>query len=182
MADDPENPSLAQLPALREQLSGQVTALNALNSKITQEEAELEALILQRHLALSALQHEKERLEDEVQETRAALAPVRRLPDDLLREVVWWIFEGEGKGDKEKGGDPACGWMLSAVCRRWRRVVLGMPRLWSKVRTAIAPIVLSISIPSSVAYLAIVETNCCLCCWSKIVFHLRPFCAHLAPI
>ncbi|KAJ6578933.1 hypothetical protein B0H10DRAFT_2236042 [Mycena sp. CBHHK59/15] len=56
--------------------------------------------------------------------TCAYLSPTRRLSSELLSEMFLWCFDGH----------PCCGWVLSAVCAKWRRQALNIPLIRSKIR------------------------------------------------
>ncbi|KAJ6595306.1 hypothetical protein B0H10DRAFT_774007 [Mycena sp. CBHHK59/15] len=57
---------------------------------------------------------------------QAYLSPTRRLSSELLSEMFLWCFDGH----------PCCGWVLSAVCAKWRRQALNIPLIRSKVSCA----------------------------------------------
>ncbi|OBZ70289.1 hypothetical protein A0H81_09719 [Grifola frondosa] len=74
--------------------------------------------------AIRELEHDLAVLEDKVVLTRAYISPIKRLPHELLRHIFLFNFED----------CPWSAWVLSAVCSLWRRLVLSMPTMWSKVR------------------------------------------------
>ncbi|KAK0452604.1 hypothetical protein EV421DRAFT_2031169 [Armillaria borealis] len=73
----------------------------------------------------------------------STLAPIRRLPSDILRAVflevqisLWWNPE-RSKSHSDSGPevlDFSQGpWKLSHVCGAWRDIVLSYPQLWSRI-------------------------------------------------
>lgn len=83
---------------------------------------------------VQSLEDQRNELEAKITRAQAYLAPVRKLPDELLSEVFLIIWHG---------GDKKCAWKLAAVCRLWRRVALSLPKIWSaihlKTTTAACP-------------------------------------------
>ncbi|KAK0237716.1 hypothetical protein EDD85DRAFT_554694 [Armillaria nabsnona] len=84
---------------------------------------------------------------DAAQKSMAAysstLAPIRRLPSDILRSVflevqIWlWWNPDQSKSNSASGPevlDFSQGpWKLSHVCGAWRDIVLSYPQLWSRI-------------------------------------------------
>ncbi|KAJ7639219.1 hypothetical protein FB45DRAFT_1055377 [Roridomyces roridus] len=62
-----------------------------------------------------------------IQSHAAILAPIRRVPNEILAELFAHCV------DVTKPLDPLAGdaWVISRVCRRWRAVALACPELWS---------------------------------------------------
>ena len=123
MTDD-RPPTLTEVLQAKERLESQKSKALIIDAKIKQKKEELESVLAGARRTLEDLEEQRVNLEEEISSTQAFVAPVRRLPDDVLREVFWEEFDIS----------TSCCWTLSAVCSRWRRLVLGMPRLWSKVR------------------------------------------------
>lgn len=119
----PDPPTESTLSDARLALQKSLHSLDTVTSQITRAEKALQLIVLEAQCAINDLLKEKSGLEDQVLHTRSYLAPVRRLPTELLREVFYWCFEGH----------PCVAWLLSAVCRTWRQLALGMHTLWSKV-------------------------------------------------
>lgn len=122
----PDIPSSSQLNEAKERLKLQQDESRVLSRRICDAQATLAQIIADSRLAIHALEDEKQRVETDVEHTKAFLSPMRRLPDDILQLLFWFEFETA----------PCCAWALSAVCSRWRRIVLNMPRMWSKVSLA----------------------------------------------
>ncbi|KAK0449759.1 uncharacterized protein EV420DRAFT_763521 [Desarmillaria tabescens] len=87
---------------------------------------------------------------DAVQKSLAAyastLAPIRRLPSDVLRSVFreiqisQWQKAGKSKQKDGEALDFSQGpWVLSRVCGAWRDIALSYPQLWSHIRLDFSP-------------------------------------------
>ena len=119
----PEPPTAATLNDARNHLSTQQDAVRRLTGEIDGAEEELDRIVRTSRLAIEELQRERAAVEEQLMATLAYLAPIRRLPRELLAHIFTTIFDEY----------PCCAWVLSAVCSVWRRQVLAMPSLWSKV-------------------------------------------------
>lgn len=122
----PDVPSSSQLSEAKDRLRLQQDESRALQRRICDAQATLAQIIADSKHAIHVLEEEKHRVENDIEHTKAFLSPMRRLPDDILQLLFWLEFEVA----------PCCAWALSAVCSRWRRIVLNMPRMWSKVSSA----------------------------------------------
>ncbi|KAF9074505.1 hypothetical protein BDP27DRAFT_1182883, partial [Rhodocollybia butyracea] len=71
---------------------------------------------------LTVLYSEKRALEEDARRALGEIAPIRRIPAELLREVFLQVFEEDARA--------RAGWIFAAVCRRWRGLALETPRLW----------------------------------------------------
>lgn len=120
----PEPPTQATLADARRQLVHQRKSVQALSTQIQAAEDELARIVKERRSAIRELETERAALEEDVSATLAYVAPIKRLPHELLRHIFLLNFEEY----------PCCAWVLSAVCSLWRRLVLSMPALWSKIR------------------------------------------------
>lgn len=119
----PDVPSSSQLDEAKERLKLQQGESWVISRRISEAQATLAQIIADSKLAIRELEDEKQRMENDIEHTKAFLSPMRRLPDDILQLLFWFEFEAA----------PCCAWALSAVCSRWRRIILNMPRMWSKV-------------------------------------------------
>jgi len=124
----PEPPTLSTLADARRSLESARTSVEELNVKIEVAEAALAQIVADSKCAINELLRERAALEDRVFRTMAYLSPIRRLPNELLREIFMCNFDDY----------PCCAWVLAAVCSMWRRLALGMPKLWSKVSVLLA--------------------------------------------
>ncbi|KAL4073399.1 hypothetical protein J3A83DRAFT_4090975 [Scleroderma citrinum] len=121
----PDPPTAASLSQANMSLSTDIRRLDALSTHLSVAEAELVAIVAERRAEIRALEEERRALEEKVRWTRAYVAPVKRMPLELLRVV----FLEDGVRNSK-----CCPWVLASVCRSWRRLALGIPRLWSKIR------------------------------------------------
>ncbi|KAL4068432.1 hypothetical protein V8B97DRAFT_1873059, partial [Scleroderma yunnanense] len=121
----PDPPTAASLSQANMSLSTDIRRLDALSTHLSVAEAELVAIVAERRADIRALEEERRALEEKVRWTRAYVAPVKRMPLELLRVV----FLEDGVRNSK-----CCPWVLASVCRSWRRLALGIPRLWSKIR------------------------------------------------
>lgn len=113
------SPDEMELAYLRRQLS---------DSSIRTAQLSTEILALQ--LALSDLEERHDRHFHKVEECKALLHPIRRLPRELLQEIFrrCMCFDDHFDSVKENASVP---WLLSQVCRSWRDAAIGFPVLWS---------------------------------------------------
>ena len=119
----PEPPTRATLQDARNELAKQTAAVEVVSAKIKAAEDELDRLVRESRSAIQEMEKERAALADQVAQTMAYLSEIRRLPQELLGQIFMFIFEEY----------PCCAWVLASVCSLWRRQVLSMPRLWSKV-------------------------------------------------
>ncbi|KAJ7686212.1 hypothetical protein B0H17DRAFT_985287 [Mycena rosella] len=120
----PDPPNALTLAAARAALHDSVTSAASLADRITAAKVSLAQIVAETQAAIDDMLKEELVLQDAIDQTRAYLAPIRRLPGELLRELFMWCFEGH----------PCCAWVLSAVCANWRQQALSIPRIWSKIR------------------------------------------------
>lgn len=119
----PDPPTEATLQDARRELGLQRDSLSSLTSKISEAEIALSQLVSESQSAINDMQKERLALEKQVESTMGYIAPIRRLPQELLRGIFLFGFEDY----------PCCAWVLYAVCSLWRRMALSMPIIWSKV-------------------------------------------------
>lgn len=123
MLNLPEPPNSTSLSIARQKLDEQLASISALKFRIDQAELDLSCLISQHERDISALKAEQAVMEKDLLHTQAYVAPIRRLPSELLGEVFTRAWQ-----------DHACvAWVLASVSRGWRQTALAMPRIWSKV-------------------------------------------------
>lgn len=119
----PEPPTKTSLAEARTVLDLHRQSIDELNVKINTAEAELARIVEESRSAIHELESQKAVFEEKIALTLAYVSPIRRLPHDLLRHIFLLNFEEY----------PCCAWVLSAVSPLWRRLVLSMPTMWSKV-------------------------------------------------
>ncbi|THU91695.1 hypothetical protein K435DRAFT_617765, partial [Dendrothele bispora CBS 962.96] len=98
--------------------------------------ANYDAEIVRPEAAFSALMHKRKCLQDYVAQHRSLLAPVRRLPPEVLSLIFLTHCRQESSKNtlvfgKPKGpGNRLTSIVLSQVSIGWRRLALESPRLW----------------------------------------------------
>lgn len=120
----PEPATQHTLAQARREVAAQRSKLLTLSTTIQTAEDDLERLIKASRCAIQEMDKERTAVEDRLAHTLAYLAPIRRLPNELLSHIFAFVFDDL----------PCYAWVLSAVSSLWRRRVLAMPKLWSKVR------------------------------------------------
>ncbi|KAL0953739.1 hypothetical protein HGRIS_004928 [Hohenbuehelia grisea] len=88
------------------------------------------------HDALRQIDEELGRIHEsarQLKSRRNALAPVSRLPPELLARI--FLFCATPPTQDDFGGHSSLSWMkeVSHICQHWREVALGCPRLWSNI-------------------------------------------------
>ncbi|KAF7324112.1 D-ser-dehydrat domain-containing protein [Mycena kentingensis (nom. inval.)] len=112
------------LASARAALDESVESADLLAQRIDTAETNLKRVLFEGQAAIAEMNREVAGLRESILHLRAYLAPIRRLPGDVLSELFFWCFE-----------DHVCvGWVLAQVCATWRRQALAMPRLWTKIR------------------------------------------------
>ncbi|EAU81505.2 hypothetical protein CC1G_10963 [Coprinopsis cinerea okayama7 len=125
----PDPPTRETLASARRALEAKRASIQALSGEIDAAEKALAEIVRESRCAINQLEEERARLVEEEMATLAYLSPLRRLPQELVREIFMWCFEEH----------PCCAWILAAVCTSWRRLALRMPLLWSKIRLITTP-------------------------------------------
>ncbi|KAH7320458.1 hypothetical protein B0J17DRAFT_723878 [Rhizoctonia solani] len=100
------------------------STIEVMSEKINMLEITLAKLIAETKSQVDALADQKNAIEKGVASAKGYLAPVRRLPADILSDIFMSLHEG----------DPLAPWTLSAVNKQWRTTALTTPRLWSRIR------------------------------------------------
>ncbi|KAJ7888098.1 hypothetical protein B0H14DRAFT_1213384 [Mycena olivaceomarginata] len=84
--------------------------------------------------AIARLTRKRDEIAENIRQHGAILSPIRRVPPELVCEILVLSLSSEDDGDM--ANEPP--WHLGHICRFWRHCVLAYPALWS-----------SITIPSS---------------------------------
>ncbi|TFK63591.1 hypothetical protein BDN72DRAFT_729242, partial [Pluteus cervinus] len=66
-----------------------------------------------------------------LQAHRNSLAPVSKLPTELLSDVFLHLVTPNSSFERENGTTEP--YTITWVCRRWRHIALALPRLWAKI-------------------------------------------------
>ncbi|KAJ2919834.1 hypothetical protein MD484_g604, partial [Candolleomyces efflorescens] len=93
--------------------------------------AELQAKIMEQEVILQKLKAQCKDLRDNINAHRAIISLIRRLPDDILREIFVYCLPPNRTAGMCATEPPL---LLAHVCERWRRVAMSTPRLWSSLR------------------------------------------------
>jgi hypothetical protein len=78
--------------------------------------------------AMDHMQNERRKLESSLDEYRSLVAPIRRIPPEMLSEIFLHCLM-----DDTEILVAEAPLLLSFVCRRWRTVAISTPQLWSSV-------------------------------------------------
>ncbi|KAE9401964.1 hypothetical protein BT96DRAFT_817190, partial [Gymnopus androsaceus JB14] len=84
-----------------------------------------------------SIQGKKDRLEAHLRAYASLVAPIRRVPDEILGEIFEYYcsspcalyLNGTGNGPL----------IVSAVCSHWRSIVHSTPSLWSRISLRLGP-------------------------------------------
>ncbi|KAJ7123304.1 hypothetical protein C8R43DRAFT_1241181 [Mycena crocata] len=90
---------------------------------LTKELARLETLI-------QDLSARRDKIEESIQLHQAVLAPVRRLPDDVLQDIFLACLPTHRNAVMSTREAPL---LLCRVCRTWRALALATPRIWASL-------------------------------------------------
>jgi hypothetical protein len=111
-------PAAADIPLIRSVVTGARSRVSALDGQIAAMEANLAKLKSDRENAVAlAVSHE------------ACLSPHSYYPVEILCEIFRLAVE--------MTCDP---WILGQICRRWRRIALGFPPIWSSIDIDLTPL------------------------------------------
>ncbi|KAJ8083001.1 hypothetical protein PM082_008862 [Marasmius tenuissimus] len=80
---------------------------------------------------LAELQSRKAKLENFISQHLALKSPIRRIPEDILREVFEMCLPEDRLPARELAEAPL---LLTTVCRSWRAVAVSTPTLWNAVQ------------------------------------------------
>ncbi|KZP23966.1 hypothetical protein FIBSPDRAFT_668372, partial [Athelia psychrophila] len=107
----------AQIGMIRDAITASSRKISVLDDEIGRLEG-----------ALIELRRKRVTLASYVVAHRGLLAPIRRVPSDILVEIFMYFRAGWGRNAKcsAKTGPLA----LTGVCRHWRNIALGMAPLW----------------------------------------------------
>ncbi|KAJ7508295.1 hypothetical protein B0H11DRAFT_1952381 [Mycena galericulata] len=105
------------IPLIRKIVEDSQVRADALNSRIDALRATVDQLI-----------EERDTLVDDVQRHNAVLAPIRRIPPEIVCEILAWMPQSNRRIDDTPVEQPP--WWLGHICRSWRETALGDSRLW----------------------------------------------------
>ena len=85
-------------------------------------------------MIMEQLAAERQSLEKSLEERRSIVAPIRRIPLDVLSEIFIFCVDSSGPTDNSKCFDVTqAPIQLSFVCNKWRRLVISMSQLWTSI-------------------------------------------------
>ncbi|TFK37605.1 hypothetical protein BDQ12DRAFT_736136 [Crucibulum laeve] len=85
--------------------------------------------------AMKTLERQRWELSEVIEAHRALMSPIRRLPQDILREIFIYCLPTTHNAVMSNEEAPV---LLTQVCSHWRLTALTTPRLWSSVHLPIA--------------------------------------------
>ncbi|KAK0218464.1 hypothetical protein EDD85DRAFT_893841, partial [Armillaria nabsnona] len=94
--------------------------------------ASLQERVSKARAVLNELLKEQRSVKDMVESCKTIIRPIRKVPEDIVREIflALWDTEEEGKDSLNKRFAPL---VVSQVCRDWRNIALSMSQLWSTI-------------------------------------------------
>lgn len=117
-------PDAATRASMGSSIKQSESTIDAMSDKIKMLEVALAKLVDETKSQVNALADQKRALETGVASAKGYLAPVRRLPADILSDIFMMLLDN----------DPLVCWTLSAVNKQWRTTALTTPRIWSRIR------------------------------------------------
>ncbi|EJD35995.1 hypothetical protein AURDEDRAFT_117184, partial [Auricularia subglabra TFB-10046 SS5] len=108
-------PTAAQVGAARQVIADQLREVESVTEQIRQHEAHI-----------SALRSKIGKIHEAIAANEAYIAPVRRLPFEVLGEVVTLVAT-DPHAPAQVLRD------LASICQTWRKATLRTPRAWTKV-------------------------------------------------
>ncbi|KAL0069613.1 hypothetical protein AAF712_003271 [Marasmius tenuissimus] len=82
---------------------------------------------------LLSSENKRSRLTHKIQRFRSLLAPVHRLPTEMLANIFKHAIHGKSYHERISRTQASTVFTLSMVCGRWREIILSTPSLWSYV-------------------------------------------------
>ncbi|KAF7365084.1 F-box domain-containing protein [Mycena venus] len=111
------NPPLeSQIPFLRDFISSGRARMAILNAKTAFLQSELDKLRL-----------ESDALDVEICKHQGGLSPLRRMPTEILSLIFTFTLPPHPRAESAP-------WTISAVCSRWRAIVISQPCFWSFIQ------------------------------------------------
>ncbi|KAJ7622431.1 hypothetical protein FB45DRAFT_838530 [Roridomyces roridus] len=116
----------AECGRVRDFLAGPQVEAEVLTQEIIRLQAQLDDLTATRN-----------QLNEFIHSHLALVSPVRRLPDDILREIFIASLPSKGNATLRASDTPI---LLCHVTRRWRNLALSTPRLWATLHIIGLPV------------------------------------------
>ncbi|KAF7291406.1 F-box domain-containing protein [Mycena indigotica] len=112
-------------------------AIHALLASQTAKLGELDAEAVRLQDLLNTVNSKRNELRDFIDAHTALVAPMRRVPEEILR-LVFLETLPENRGAAMHPSESPL--LLSRVCRYWRDLALAMPKLWSSIHIVVPPV------------------------------------------
>ncbi|KAK0218510.1 hypothetical protein EDD85DRAFT_355693 [Armillaria nabsnona] len=96
--------------------------------------AGLKERISQHRNALEVLLDQEKRVEQKMESCKTIVHPIRRIPDDIVREIFLTSFRMDTRDGKDMLDKTFAPLILSQVCRDWRVTALSTSQLWSSIK------------------------------------------------
>lgn len=121
------NNAMALSGHMRSQYSKTIADIVTDISKLDDEMSRLQ-------MVMGQLAAERQSLERSLEEHRSIVAPIRRIPLDVLSEIFIFCADNSGSNSNSKCFDVTQAPMqLSFVCNKWRRLAISISQLWSSI-------------------------------------------------
>ncbi|KAJ7780747.1 hypothetical protein DFH07DRAFT_439107 [Mycena maculata] len=112
-------PSDAEVQEIRNTLTEPLRQLSLLDERLVQMQAAMDELTVQRAS-----------LKDEIDQHKALISPVRRIPQDILEEIFLSCLPTRQYMLIDARQAPL---LLGHICRHWRAISHSIPRLWASL-------------------------------------------------
>ncbi|KAJ7073071.1 hypothetical protein C8F01DRAFT_1106110 [Mycena amicta] len=99
-----------------------------------EEEAKLAAEVTRLSILLDAAMEQRDSLREVIHAHEALLSPLRRAPDDVLREIFLRTLPETRNAALSADEGPL---LLASVCKRWKQIVFKTPRLWAAMHIVV---------------------------------------------
>jgi hypothetical protein len=96
------------------------------SAELAQIDAQIEAV----EVTLSQLKQRRELLKMPIDAHGALISPMRRTPDDLLQEIVFFCLPSKHNTLIDPAEAPM---LLGRICSHWRSVAWSTPKIWSSL-------------------------------------------------
>ncbi|KAJ7610560.1 hypothetical protein DFH06DRAFT_1308685, partial [Mycena polygramma] len=113
-------PSDLELALTRDAFDNDSVRINDLNAQIDVLSATLTRLVA-----------ERDGMADRLRKYTTVMAPVRRLPPELVCEIFSWTLSQTKSSDDGPPDQPP--WSLGHICQTWRDIAIHFPLLWRTV-------------------------------------------------
>ncbi|KAF9257758.1 hypothetical protein L218DRAFT_935524 [Marasmius fiardii PR-910] len=122
-------------------LPDEAASIESAMEQAKKQESLLSETIADLQSIIVTLIEEKSRIQGEIARFKLILRPVHKIPSELLGKI--FSFTADLSTTEDPFQTPSSlhptstPWVLSQVCQPWRKLVLGDPRLWSRLSLAL---------------------------------------------